>query len=636
MSATDYQKALRLGQKAFRQACRKGLYPYLPALDELVSRSDIVSEVSLGLIQIPIEQIVGTKTAGRRSAFANNFMPLLAAGSEFAEKWSALCSSHLEEGINTPIIAYEFLNRFYVLEGNKRVSVLKFFEADSIPGTVVRLLPQRNESPENKLYYEFLDFYNLSKINYLEFSASGCYETLQKRMGRDPLALWSDDERMDFKSLYYRFARVFLSLGGKELSITPGDALLAFLDLYDYGKACQMTERQLQPLLAKIWEDILLLQEKEAVSVLMTPAQEPKPSLLTKIIPSSPQRLKVAFVHEKDAARSSWTYSHELGRMHLEQVYGHLATTKALENIPPGPKADRVLESLINEGYDTIFTTSSKLAKASLRAAVNHKNVRVLNCSQNLTYRYIRMYYGRMYEAKFLMGAIAGAMSSTGRLGYLADFPIYGTTASINAFALGARMINPRAQVFLEWSSVKDWEEIEGSMRENQVEYLSDRDMTSPQAPSREFGLHSMDPQQPVRLAMPLWHWGKFYEKIVHDIINGSWRSYDESEGKTKPALNYWWGMSADVIDVIYSQNLPPETKRLVELLRSSICSGNFHPFCGPLRAQDGLIKAEDGHTLTPAEIITMDWLADNVIGSIPSLEELSPDGREMADLQGL
>ena len=102
----------------------------------------------------------------------------------------------------------------------------------------------------------------------------------------------------------------------------------------------------------------------------------------------------------------------------------------------------------------------------------------MLNCSQNLSHYHIRTYYGRMYEAKFLLGAIAGSMSSSGTLGYVADYPIYGATASINAFALGAKMVNPRAVVYLEWNSQKSWKEIEASMRSRGVEYLSDRILT--------------------------------------------------------------------------------------------------------------------------------------------------------------
>ena len=164
----DYKNALKSGQRAYRACVARGQSPYLAVLDDILVNVNIVAQEPLGLVEIPAESIVGTKTSGRHTAFAPNFMPLLEPDTEFAVKWSNLCDAHLEEGIHTPIIAFEYMNRFYVQEGNKRVSVLKYYGAVKIPGTVTRLIPARTEDLENKIYYEFLDFYKLSKVNYVD------------------------------------------------------------------------------------------------------------------------------------------------------------------------------------------------------------------------------------------------------------------------------------------------------------------------------------------------------------------------------------------------------------------------------------------------------------------------------------
>ena len=200
MSIELNKNALRLGQKEFRNRLSDGAYPYLPVLDDILYCSDIVSEYPLGLVQIPSELIVGTKTAGRTTAFAANFMPLLKPDSEFAAKWEALCESHLHEGIRDPIKAYEFMNHFYVEEGNKRVSVLKYYDAVTIPGYVTRIVPRRSNNKKNKIYYEFLDFYKCNEINYLWFSKLGGFTKLQKLVGKKPGYLWSVDVRKDFFS----------------------------------------------------------------------------------------------------------------------------------------------------------------------------------------------------------------------------------------------------------------------------------------------------------------------------------------------------------------------------------------------------------------------------------------------------
>ena len=213
----DYKNALKSGQRTYRACVARGQSPYLAVLDDILVNVNIVSQEPLGLVEIPAESIVGTKTSGRHTAFAPNFMPLLEADTEFAAKWSNLCEAHLEEGIHTPIIAFEFMNRFYVQEGNKRVSVLKYYGAVKIAGTVTRLIPARNDSLENRIYYEFLDFYKLSQINYVHFSRTGGYAKLQTLVCKASGESWTEDDRLNYSSLYTVFRQQFIALGGHDL-----------------------------------------------------------------------------------------------------------------------------------------------------------------------------------------------------------------------------------------------------------------------------------------------------------------------------------------------------------------------------------------------------------------------------------
>ena len=148
MSVDDYLRAQKLGKREYQSRLMRGLQPTLEVLDDILPPKGSYSEVPLGLVQIPSDQIVGTKTEGRSNAFASNFMPILKQNTEFARKWDALSTSHLEEGIREPIKAYEYLNKFYVQEGNKRVSVSKYFDVDAIPGVVTRIVPKRTNEKE--------------------------------------------------------------------------------------------------------------------------------------------------------------------------------------------------------------------------------------------------------------------------------------------------------------------------------------------------------------------------------------------------------------------------------------------------------------------------------------------------------
>ena len=133
---------------------------------------------------------------------------------------------------------------------------------------------------------------------------------------------------------------------------------------------------------------------------------------------------------------------------------------------------------------------------------------------------------------------------------------------------------------------------------------------------------------------MPLWHWGKFYERLVRTIMDGTWKYDDKSD--SKKAINYWWGMSSGVVDVICSQSLPNGTKKLVGLLKDTISRGEFNPFSGVLYSQSGIVQSDPNSSLSPEQIVTMDWLLDNVIGSIPKEEELQEQARSVISQQGV
>ena len=631
MGTDDYMKAFKAGKKDYQARMLRGEKPTLQVLDDIMPEKGAYHEVPLGLVQIPVERIVGTKTVGRSSSFAGNFMPILLDESEFAAKWVSLSTSHLEEGIREPIKAYEYMNKFYVEEGNKRVSVLKYFGAVSIPGNVIRIVPKRTEEKENRIYYEFMEFYKAAPINYIWFSQEGSFAKLQKAVGKAPGEIWTEDDLLKFSAVYTRFGAEYEAEGGAKLKITKGDAFLVFITLHGYDAVDEMTTNELKCLMEKSWEEIELLNEDEDIELKMKPSHEKKP-LLSMLLPLSSPRLKAAFIYEKTPGTSAWTYAHELGRLYLEQTFPDEVSTVCYEN-GTEENVGSLIQKAIAEGCNLIFTTTPPFAKASVKAAIDNPEGRILNCSLNTSHRYIRTYYSRMHEAKFLMGAIAGAMAENSVMTYIADYPIFGEIANINAFALGAKMINPRSKVYLEWSTRKELD-IDKKIRETGSSCISGKDMMIPEEASRFFGIYHLDGEHPRNLAMPLYHWGKFYEQLIRTIVDGTWK-YDDNASATK-AINYWWGMSAGVIDVVCSRHLPIGTRRLVELLKATISSEKFNPFSGVLYSQTGVIQEDPDRSLTPEEIMTMDWLAENVIGSIPKKEELKEQAEPVIKQQGI
>ncbi len=637
MAEQYYHEALRLGQREFRACQSKGDAPYLPALDELIPGELYTSTESLGLVQVPAEFIVGTKTVGRTTSFARNFMPLLEERSEFANKWRLLSSAHLKEGIRDPVKVYEYMNRFYVEEGNKRVSVLKFFGAITVSAEVRRVLPPRTGDREVELYYEFVDFYRYSKINFLEFSKPGGYAELQRLMGKAPDEPWTAEERSHFTTTFHYFRQHYLAMGGGKLATTVGDAMLAYMKVYGYQELRLQSPAEMKRSIAKVWEEITLQQEEAPIDVKLTPEEEKekrKPGLLSLVLGGGgEQALKVAFIHDKNPTISGWTYAHELGRSHVQRVFRGQILTTAYEQALDGDPLE-VIERAVADGNTVLFTTSPKLLPASLRAAVDHPEVNILNCSLNKSHRYIRTYYARMYEAKFIIGAIAGTLSRDGRAGYICDYPIFGQIAGVNAFALGMQMVNPQAQVYLEWSSAVGTWEAARRLTDQGISLISSQDAARLLEGSRSsFGLYRVEGDSRDVLAMPLWQWGVYYETIIRSILNGTFQSEYQESGK---ALNYYWGMTAGVVEVLCSSRLPDSTRKLSKLLEQSICAGICTPFRGPITTQDGWQAAGEEQYLSPEQIIRMDWLVGNVIGTIPTYEQLSEEGKATVDIVGV
>ena len=304
----QYRDALKAGQKEYKRCIAQGKYPYLQVLDEILDDPMIAGRYNVGLVEIPAEQIVGTKTPGRKDAFAANFMPLLSEKSEFAVKWVNLCASHLEEGIREPIRCYEYLGRFYVQEGNKRVSVLKSYGASAIPGYVVRLVPVWSQEPEVQLYYEFLHSYRLTGLSQLKFTQFGSFPKLQSALGHEADYVWTENDKLRFLSGYTYFKKAFERLGGGKLSITPSDAMLVWLKVYPYEQLKIETMDELVKSLSSVWQDVLMIGRAKPIAVSTAPEKLEEEKRLFGRLRSTmfPTHLRVAVINEHSPEVSNW------------------------------------------------------------------------------------------------------------------------------------------------------------------------------------------------------------------------------------------------------------------------------------------------------------------------------------------
>ena len=630
----DYKNALKSGQRAYRACVARGQSPYLAVLDDILVNVNIVAQEPLGLVELPAESIVGTKTSGRHTAFAPNFMPLLEPDTEFAGKWSNLCDAHLDEGIHTPIIAYEFLNKFYVQEGNKRVSVLKYFDAVRIAGTVTRLIPERNDSLENRIYYEFLDFYKLSKVNDVHFSRLGGYAKLQTLVCKASGESWTDDDRLSFSAFYTMFRQQFLALGGGGLDLTAGDAMLVYLSVYRYADACESTPSQMKQNLEKLWDEVKVLTEPQAVALSLEPKQGPGEPLLAKLnIFTKPSELKVVFLHEHNAENSAWVRAHDKGIEALQQAFPDRVFITRKENIEPEVDAEQVLEDVAHDNADVVFTSSARMHTACLKVAAQHPKTRILNCSLNAPHPLVRTYYPRTYEVTYLLGMLAGVMARTDRVGYVAANPVYGIPAAVNAFAQGLKTVRPEAKVVLRWACLQDPKHPLDFSDRQDVEIFYARDNREPEGTHRDYGLVRRMPDGSLQpLGLPEWRWDTFYIEIVRSIFDGAW----DSDAAGARAVNYWWGMRSGAEEINYSKDLPAGTLQLLDLMEKMLREDNLRIFPEDLYAQGHVLHSPEATLYSPKELMEMDWLDECVEGGLPHYDELDVKTHTLMSINGI
>ncbi len=631
----EYAQALRLGQREQKARISAGLDPDPKVLDAILGErlTDAVQEI--GVVEIPVEQIVGTKSAGRTHALTAGFRPLLPPDSEFAAKWINLCAAHLSEGIRDPILCYEYLGEFYVQEGNKRVSVLRHMGAPRIPGQVMRIIPPQSEDPRIRAYYEFMAFHKDSNLYEIQFRKPGDYEELLSRLGKAPGEPWTQREQRKFSAGYQYFRDAFYALGGENLTLLPEEALLLWLQAYPFGDLSALSAQELKKTMAALWENILALDQPEPVEVRTEPVDTAvRGNVLTRIIGGAKDHVKVAFVHPLDPATSSWVGAHEDGRAYLEAELGSQVTVKSYFHADSPEETEALLEQAVAEGAEVIFTTAPQHSRPTLRLSLKYPKVRFLNCSVNTPFSSVRSYYSRIYEAKFITGAIAGAMADDDWIGYIGSSPIYGVPASINAFALGAQMTNPRAKVVLRWSCLAGSPQEEFLRRDIRV--ISNRDVPTQDRKQLQFcnyGTYALDEEGKFQpLASPVWLWGQFYVNVIRSILAGTW----DKDKDTLRAVNYWWGMNSGVIDVELAPHLPEGIRVLTQVLRKGLMDGSIDPFRRKIVAQGGVVKNDGGRSFAPDELLYMDWLCENVEGSIPTFDQIEPFAQPMVRELGL
>ena len=327
--------------------------------------------------------------------------------------------------------------------------------------------------------------------------------------------------------------------------------------------------------------------------------------------------MQVGFVYVSPVGDAGWSFAHDQGRLAVEALAG--VTTSFVEAVPEGPDSERVMLNMARKGFDIVFATSFGYMDPMLKVAQQFPKTVFMHCSGYKTAENMGAYFGRMYEPRYLSGMVAGAMTQSNLLGYVAAFPIPEVIRGINAFALGAQAVNPKAQVRVVWT--KTWydpateKEAAKSLLDVGADVIAQhQDSPGPQEAAQEKGVYSVGYNSDMsafapksHLTAPIWNWAPLYKQIVEQVGSGSWKSQ-----------SIWYGMKEGIVDLApFGEMVPEAVREQVMARKQAIIDGKAHVFTGPIKDQDGTVRVADGQQASDEDMLNMKYFVQGVVGTL-------------------
>jgi len=347
-------------------------------------------------------------------------------------------------------------------------------------------------------------------------------------------------------------------------------------------------------------------------------------ALLVAFVPAAfagnaQKEIKTGFIYVGPVGDAGWTYAHDQGRQEMEKL-SFVAPSTYIESVPEGAESTRVITGLVRKGHNLIFTTSFGYMDATLDVARRFKDVTFMHCSGYKTADNVGNYFGRMYEPRYLSGIVAGKMTKTNIIGYVGAFPIPEVIRGINAFTLGVRSVNPKAEVRVVWTQTWFDPGVERDAADSLLDVGADVLTMHQDAPATlqaaearhayvigyNSDMRSFAPN--AFLTAPVWNWGTLYTKIAEQVHKGTWKS-----------SSIWDGMKQGLVELApFSKKVPAAVQALVSDKAAAIKSGSLHPFAGPIKDQKGKIIVAAGSTPADGELLGMNYFVEGVQGTIP------------------
>ena len=330
--------------------------------------------------------------------------------------------------------------------------------------------------------------------------------------------------------------------------------------------------------------------------------------------------LKVGFVYLTTIGNAGWTYQHDLGRRLVEETLGDKVRISYVEGVPEGADAERVIRELAASGHKVIFTTSFGYMNPTIKVAKRFPNVFFEHASGFKRATNVSTYFARLYEGRYLTGIVAGKMTKSNTIGYVAAFPIPEVVRGINAFARGLRSVNANAEVRVVWVNTwydpgKEREATETLIVQGADVITQHTDSTAPVQTAEDRGVYAIGYHSDMSNFGPKAHltasthvWGSYYVDVVKAVIAGSWKSGD-----------VWGGIKDGMVELAaFGAAVPADVRALVNAKTEAIRAGTLHPFAGPVKDQDGKVRVAAGEVMSDGDMLGFNWYVEGVVGKLP------------------
>jgi simple sugar transport system substrate-binding protein len=330
--------------------------------------------------------------------------------------------------------------------------------------------------------------------------------------------------------------------------------------------------------------------------------------------------LRIGFIYVGPISDHGWTYQHDLGRQAIEAECGDQVETQYVENVAEGPDSARVMRQLASSGVDMIFATSFGFMDSVIETAEQFPDVMFEHATGYQRADNVSTYGARFYEGRTILGNIAGHLTETNQIGYIASFPIPEVVRGVNAFTIELRRVNPNAEVDVVWLNTWYNPSLEAEAATALIDQGADiivqhTDSPAPLQVAEERGVLAFGQASNMiafapdaQLTSIVDDWSNYYVSRVQAALDGTWESMDT-----------WDDIDSGMVSMADYTNMPDELAAEAEALEHAIATGQRHSFQGPIFAQDGSEIVEEGQIIDDPSLLTMDFFVEGVTGSMPN-----------------